>query len=1354
MISQRDAQYDLFISYAEDDRAWVNGYLLDALAQAGLRCLTESAFALGSPKILEFERAVQQSKRVLLVLSPAYLTDQALAFIDVLAQGFGLETSTWPVIPLILHEVKLPIRLSTLTSLDMTDLTQQQVSLSRLLSDLQRSQIPEVGELATCPYPGMEPFNEANSARFFGRDQEIQESLNNLRLHPFLTFIGPSGSGKSSMVMAGLVPALHKSGLFGDGKWLVRYLRPGDTPLKVLADQLGGDVSDSVQAVTGTLAKEQATRLLLIVDQFEEVFTLAPSSILPFQEALLKLSGMPNCYVIVTVRADFYPALMAVALLWREVQAHRLEVLPLDDDGLRQAIIRPAETVEVYVEAALVERLIADTAGEPGTLPLLQETLRLLWERLERRYLPLRAYESLVMTRRAYGATGTDRLTGLQVAIVSRANNALAGLNAEQQALARRIFLQLIQFGEGREDTRRQQSVETLQVGSDPTIFASTLEHLVANRLLIVSGAETGGSRKVDIAHEALIKSWPTLQEWLRQNREAEQTHRRLESKTLEWVQMGRGAGGLLDEIELGEADRWLASPDATTVGYSRDLKELVETSRSALHKAREEKERAREYRSMLERRAKNRARFIAGSLAVFSIILLILGAYAYNQRNEAISNAQIAQTNAAIANDNAREALSRQLAAQSLLNLKSQPDLAALLSLYAGTSKDTFEARSSMLNVLQLNGHFVAALEDNPSAIYSLAYNPRTDQVALGGDGIIVFWDVQKRQVIGSPLRDEKQPMRIVRSIAFSSDGMLVSGSDDGAIRVWDLGNRTATALVPQDNTKMGTVYSITFGCDGAFLASGTDDGFIRLWNANTHEAIDPPLNAEKVGSIRSLVFSHKGCVLASGDTNGDVKLWDVNTRQPIEINARRKHSNWVLSLAFSSDDKTLASGGADRQILLWDTEKHESVGVPLDGSNWVRSLAFASNEATSSLLASGGDDGTILLWDWQAVRRGQTIRPMTFPLTGHSGGIYGLAFARDDQLLISGAADHKAILWRIDSRIHTFGQALSDISKVQAICSTGQTIAIGQADGAIVLWDVANQRQHFLNSSRSRPVLSLACSPDGKTLISGDVDGNMMLWDIATGQSTPFRTQHSGAVQALIFSKDGGQLASAGEDGKVLLWDPSDRQLTPVSLTGSQDIASINSLAFSPDAATLASGDDKGNVLLWAIKSRTAQQIQKISSGNATSVAFSPNGNILAYGGNDGLIRLWDVKGQSPIGVPLQGHDSRYPVYSLAFSPDGQILASGGGDNNVILWDLKTHLPLGIPLIGYTGPIRSLAFNTGAGLMLASGSSSTPGVILWDLASDHWKKYACAIANRPLIPDEKSRFLGQMDLELAPCQ
>ena len=613
--NQAECAYDLFISYAAADRTWVEGYLLDALNAAGVRCHSEAAFALGVPRLLEFERAVRGSQRILLVLSPAYLAEGFSQFTDLLAQSYGLETATWPVIPLILQAVELPPRLAMLTALDATDPATWPQVVERLCAELQRP-LPGPAPKPPCPYPGMVPFCADDARFFYGREEEIEELRRRLRHQRYLWIIGPSGSGKSSLVFAGLVPKLHER---QPDHWQVRTMRPGHDPVAALqtaiADLIPLPISNLHSPSSILQPPTPNLQLLLIVDQCEELFTQASKEEqATFIAAIRDLRTVESCTLLLTLRADFYPELIT-SDLWPVQPAERVEIAPLRGDALRDAIALPAERQGVYLEVGLLERLLADAAEEPGVLPLVQETMMLLWERMTRRLLPLSAYERL-------GGAGRS---GLAVAVATRAGAALAELSSDQQAIARRVFVRLVQFGEGRADTRRQQPVAALRAaGDDPETFGRTLEHLARSRLLTLSGEERGDGRRVDIAHEALIAGWPALRGWLAQRREAEQTRRRLEAKAAEWVWLGRGVGGLLDEIELAEARRWLDSADAQDLGYDEALPALVKASHEAIQREKEEKEADRRRELALERQARRQLQVIVAALGL--LVLLGIG--------------------------------------------------------------------------------------------------------------------------------------------------------------------------------------------------------------------------------------------------------------------------------------------------------------------------------------------------------------------------------------------------------------------------------------------------------------------------------------------------------------------------------------------------------------------------------------------------------------------------------------------------------------------------------------------------------------------------------------------------------
>lgn len=586
--------YDLFISYAAADEAWVEGFLLPELGLPEKRIITKESFILGANKIKEYERAVKSSRYTVIVFSQALSTDIWATFSEQIAESLSVEEQSNRLIPLRLANSQ-SLFANHRVSLDCTHEAKWKDEVGGLRAWLEQPE-PEPEKIA-CPYPGMRAFREKESTHFYGRDREIGELVQTLRSHSLQAVIGPSGSGKSSLVFAGLVPALRKSGRFGEGSWLIRMLRPAEEPLKELATTLNGDLSNVKQDVASLLAKNSpAQRLLLIVDQFEETFTTAETKERkPFQEALMQLREVNGCYLVLTVRAAFYEELMS-SPIWPAIKDRQMKIVPLNREGLHEAIKRPAEAkdVGVFIEPTLIERLVADAVGEPGMLPFLQETLNLLWEKLERRYLPLKAYEALVELAEKEPKQSDKRLTGLQVAMKWWADAALAELaerSEQHKAMARRIFLSLVQFGEGRPNIRRQQLVTNLRSPSDDkTIFDETVQLLTEKRLLTVTGEIVRSNknedkldipqRKVDLAHEALITGWPTLQEWLTEFREVEQSKRRFESKADEWIGLGQGSGGYLDQAQLREYERWLEKSKISGLRPNEKLVALVKYSR------------------------------------------------------------------------------------------------------------------------------------------------------------------------------------------------------------------------------------------------------------------------------------------------------------------------------------------------------------------------------------------------------------------------------------------------------------------------------------------------------------------------------------------------------------------------------------------------------------------------------------------------------------------------------------------------------------------------------------------------------------------------------------------------------
>ncbi len=1379
MAEGTEYTYDLFISYARADRAWVEGYLLDAMKAVGVRVHAEEAFRLGVPRLTEFQDAVRCSQRTVLVLSPAYLTRDGFdQFFTLVAQIVDLETETSRIIPLVLRPVELPLSLAPhappgglvegaglapLAVLDATTPDRWPAVVERLCAEL-GCPLPGPSPRPACPYPGMVPFTPGEARFFYGRENEIEDVWRRLRQR-YVLIVGPPGSGKSSLISAGLIPIAHER---QPDYWLVREMRPGGDPLAGLVQTLaphpppGGPMEDAGPALQGAPQAEDwegavaallahnppHQHLLLVIDQFEQVFAQTPrEKWAPFFRAIRMLRVARNCTLVLALRADFYPDLMA-SDLWPVYPDERLEITPLRGHDLRDAIALPAERQGVYLEAGLLERLLVDAAEEPAVLPLVQETMRLLWQRMERRLLPLSVYEWLGDPSTGEWQAGRS---GLGVAIATLGDATWAALSPQGQTIARRIFLRLVQFGEGRADTCRPQPVSALRTaGDDVALFQETLKRLADNQLLTLSSqspfrgkaseelarlthtrgipesvvpaqaikgdlsGEILSSQIAEMSHEVLITEWPRLRNWVEQYREGEQTRRRLEARAEAWLQAGGGKGGLLEGVELLEAERWLAphplpggpmegaglaGPDASELGASETLLALVRASRAT------QGEGARPSRPTGSLREKLLA---FGKVAVVVLIIAAMGFGLWRAQQDAARQAAMAEGEKQQRQQAQEAAATAQALADAEASARAEAELrqaeavharattVAQLAAVEATAQAEADARLETAAGPEATAE-AYRLEATAAQTRAEAEEHNRAQIALA------------RQLAGQALGHLND---LDRALLLSLEAYRVVDEVESEPEINGLGDEiefsraelkrsllAALTSSPQVTTFLHghtmQVNSLAFSPVEGILASGSGDGTIMLWNVETDppEPIGAPLAGHDRGVV-AVAFSPDtlasrgtgGRLLASGGDDGVVILWNVDTRQPVG-EPLEGHTGSVKSLAFSpADGRILASGGSDATVILWDVETGERIDTLRGHSDAVESVAFspdtpASRGTGGEILASAGRDGTIRLWN---VDTGALVQE----LEGHSGGVYTLAFSPDAAILASGGADQTIRLWDVEAgQPRERGQPL------------GESLT-GHTDG----------------------VTGLVFSPDGATLVSSSLDQTIILWDLETRQPL---TGLAGGVGAMAFSPGGEVLASGSKDSAIILWDLR-RELPAIArrLSGHDD--AVKSVAFSPDTPAsrriggeiLASGSMDGSIRLWNAK--TGEPVGDPLAGHdqpVNSVTFSPSGELMASGGDDQSIVLWDVETREPLGDPLKGHVGA--VNSVAFDPEGRLLASGSADSTIILWDVKTREPIGEPLEGHSGPVESVAFSPNDDEFLLSGGRGRLNIGLWDVRS-----------------------------------
>ena len=1147
-----------------------------------------------------------------------------------------------------------------------------------------------------CPYPGMRPFSEADSQYFFGRNQEIQELLEgpHLRPHRFVALIGPSGSGKSSLVFAGLLPALKQSGLFGAGEWQIHSMRPGETPFTTLKQVLGCEPTQ--------LQIAPPQRLLLIIDQFEALFTTAKQEAIPFQQALQTLLNVPHCYLVLTVRADFYPELMT-SLLWKPIQKHRQEMLPLNEAKLREAIVKPAETVDVSVETALVERLVADAAGETGRLPFVQETLVLLWERLERRFLPLAAYEALVLPQKADNGRGDKPLTALQVAMANRADATLADLEDNQQAIARRLFLRLIQFGEERPDTRHQQSVATLRSAEDNVQqFDATLEHLVAHRLLTRSATETQADSQVDIAHDALINGWQQLQQWLTERRQAELTRRQLETKRAHWESLNR-VGGLLDALELSAAENGLNSPDAKELDYSEDLLTLVQKSRAAIEAAEREKE-AVQQRELKQAQAllteEQRKRAEEQELATKKLRQAVN--IATQQRNQAL------RTQSLFLADLARQEIEKGNATEGiLLSLEALPkDIATPNRPYVNEAQ------------IQLNRAVFKLQERLVMPGHTATFSPDGTKIVTTSGLEIYLLDTQSGQLLNVLEGHTSE----VTNAAFSADSQcIVTASDDKTARLWDAGSGQLLNVL-EGHTK--GINNAVFSPDGQRIVTASSDKTARLWDASNGQLLN--VLEGHTDKVNNAAFSPDGQRIVTASWDKTARLWDASNGQL--LNVLEGHTDQVTNAAFSPDGQCIVTSSYDKTARLWDANSGQLLNVLEGHTGSVINAAFSPD---GQHIVTASDDNTARLW---YANNSQLLNV----LEGHTNIVNNAAFSPDGQRIVTNSGDHTTLLWDAGS-----GQLLNLLDGYilnAAFSPDGQCIITASRDNTARLWNASNGQLLNVLEGHTDLIWSAAFSPDGQRIVTGSDDETARLWDVNSGQLLNVNVLEgytSGLLGLLAFSPDGRRIVTGSDDETARLWDASSGQLLNV-LEGHTSV--VFNAAFSPDSQHFVTtgGLWDETARLWDANSGQLLNVLEGHEWWVNNAAFSPDGQRIVTASSDKTARLWDVSSGQLLNV-LKGHTDT--VNNAAFSPDGQRIVTASEDNTARLWNASNG-----QLLNVLEGVTNAAFSPD-GQRIVTASEDTAWLWYVFQTTQELIDYANQNVPRCLTPKQREQFFLDPD-------
>lgn len=1173
------------------------------------------------------------------------------------------------------------------------------------------------------PFKGLSHYDVADAYLYFGREVLTAELTEDIRHNRFLAVVGASGSGKSSLVRAGLVPTLQgvrppEEGVRlpdGSSTWPVHIITPTARPLESLAISLTQD-SESLTA-TETLINDlsqnprslhlyarklladgdhggesgnSTSRLLLIIDQFEELFTQCQTE--EVRQAFIanlmtaidpELDGPVK--VIIILRADFYSHCAQYDDLRLALEKKQRYIGQMSADELQRAIEEPARVQNITFEAELVHQMLRDIGAEgdkrpePGALPLLSHALLETWKRREGNQLTLAGY---------YNSGG------VRGAIAQTANNTYFSLPPEQQLIARNVFLRLTDLGENTEDTRRRASFEELLIRDSEADQVTEVLHILANARLI-----TTSENDTEVAHESLIREWPALRNWLNEDREGLLLHRKLTEDAIEWQENDRDPSFLYQGARLAAVEDWMADTEEVLSEIEASFFDACQAKKEEQLAELQAQAEAERNRADREARRSKIARLV--SVVLLGLLLLAAAAFVTAYSRQQVVNAQ-------------------RLAFASKSQIDISPETALLLAAEAALRVPDFQSEQALRDSLDAYTLRPVPLAGHEDRVYSAALSPNGQQALTGSkDGTARLWGVDGRPLIvfeghkdeiNSALFDaggdrvltasadgtarlwnmEGEPIAVydghddgVRSAIFGPDEQLVvTSSDDETARLWD----TEGALLQVFEGHEDKVVSADMSPDGQLVLTASEDGTVWLWDLEGNPLTMIDAHEEE---LNNALFSPDGQqVLTSGD-DGAARLWELDGNLVTEF----EHSNMKGAIFMPDGQHVVTIGGSDNVAQLWDM-----AGQPITEfhghTNTLRHVA-ASPDGQSFLTASS--DGTARLWDLE----GRSLAVFR----GHAGVVTTANFSPDGSRIVTASYDNTARIWEhIGPHLPIIGGYEDDIESIE-FSPDGTLLLIASDDGTARLLDTnGNELVKFLGHENQ--VENATFSPDGQKVLTASDDATARLWDL-NGQQLALFEGHEDEVKSASFSPDGQRVLTGSNDGTARLWDLGGKQL--VIFEGHED--EISHSQISPDGQRVLTASDDRTARLWDLEGNTIA-IMEGHEGQIEGAAFSPDGQTVATWSGDFTARMWDMNGQ-PLAI-LEGHETQ--IENAAFSPDGRHFITAAEDRPVRLWDLEGNT---LALFkGHKDAIEMARFSPDSQFVLTNSRDGTAR--LWNLEGE----------------------------------
>lgn len=1161
------------------------------------------------------------------------------------------------------------------------------------------------------PYRGLESFRQEDAEWFFGRGDLITALVDRVAAamrgegsRQFMV-IGASGSGKSSLLRAGLAPKIAAGDPRFDG-WRVAVLHPG---------------SEDIPSSIGE------TRTVLIVDQFEELWTQRDRD--RREEFLRALADLDeNTIVVIGMRADFYGLAAEEPLLLPLLDNSPMVVGPLTEEQLRDVIVEPALKAGMTVQSELVQVLVGEltprgshTASDPGSLPLLSHALLGTWQRSTRKTLTVSDYYA------------TDGIAG---AVQQSAEEVFGELTERQQKLARRIFLRLVNVDEVTQTRRRAPRAE-LFLGDDFGDVNTVIDLFALRRLLTVD------EETVEVSHEVLLSAWSRLRDWIDSDRAGLAVHRRFTYAAQVWEDSGRDPSALLGAARLHLTEEWLRTGELglelePSETRAADLNAVEREFLAASIAHRDQQESADRRRTRVLRRLVSALAAASVIALVLAVVAMVAGFSANHQRAEA---------------DTARdEAMSRQVATEATRMRDKDPSLAAQLALAAYDVSETTEARSALLDA---SGVHAATRIVGPSGAMKARINPAGTIVAVASsDGMVRLYPIVDGAAAATPVSEflgVKEGTALFAA-SFSPDGRLLSTGGEGGGALWDVSDPAnpvrGTLFVDADHV----VQDMEFSPDGTKLIAGTSTPDVLRWNIDdTADAVALPPLPHPASGVVTATFSPDGRTLVAGGRQSTLRVWDVAqwgnpTAPPIFATEPDGTTNHYLGVAFSPDGRELAAGSTAREVARWDMTDpaHPRSLDALTGfTSYVNEINYSKD---GTRFAAGSSDNTVRVWDPRTAALIEVLPD--------SGAITTVDYSEDGQILITGGLNGVTRVWSMPGPVWAGPR---DAVFTSPFDGSGSRLlaGVGARGGAMMAWNTEDFDNPVLMPEltprgEDRFTGASALSADGRLAVGGTGSGTVYLWDLGDPAAPRLagdpQKYVEGIVGVVVLDPSAKLLAVSSQDDNVFaLVDVSD-PAAPKLLSSTDAGAYPLMMAFRPDDNILAIANAKNVVDLWDVSDPAAPRVVSTVDGfesYAQAVVFSSDGNVLAAGSADHSIQLWDVHDPSSPHALSRIAGPEGAIYSVAINQKGNQLAAGVSGGSVWLWNISNpdDPQRFAQLTAYPVRVYDAQFAGGSDKIAAAGPDKT--IRLWGTDPDAVSARICGSAGTLITEEEWERYL-----------